>query len=498
MAHAITILLFAAFSALGNCSQDAATSYYPSPITANTTSGLLLGHPGPNRSNVVEFLGVPYAAPPIGELRFAPPVPLRSSGASSKPVDFPGFTPQAQRIINNFVGSAGNAQSEDCLTLNIWTKPTPFAAQQKPVLIFLYGGRFANGNTHTPFYDGQALADAEDVVVVMLNYRVNIFGFPGAPDVAGNLGLRDQRLAVEWIRDNIASFGGDSSRMVLFGQSAGGVAVDYWAYAYQEDPIVSGLISHSGNALSFPLNEPSRQVSNWHSVSQSLGCGADEKSLECMRTKDWADILKATSQVPPAASDNPVRSTPPFYPQADGKLVFSDYEKRSRDGNFARLPYVLGNNDNEQGYYVISAYGRGINVTKAQGNEFLLTSFTCPNYAQALSRRVAGVPVWQYRYFGDWDNTRLYPTSGAYHGVDMHMVFGNSEAVAGIPPPLSQKKTTALMQHLWAQFAADPVDGLSRAGWPRFEPGLETLACFAYENSPEWSFVDHKILVDRC
>lgn len=147
---------------------------------------------------------------------------------------------------------------------------------------------------------------------------------------------------------------------------------------------------------------------------------------------------------------------------------------------------------------MIPAYGRGINVTTAQGDEFLLTSFTCPNYAQALSRRDAGVPVWQYRYFGDWDNTRLYPTSGAYHGVDMHMVFGNSKAVAGIPPTLSQEKTTASMQHLWAQFAADPVNGLSRAGWPRFEPGSDSLAQFAYRNSPDWSFVDPKSLVDRC
>lgn len=137
-------------------------------------------------------------------------------------------------------------------------------------------------------------------------------------------------------------------------------------------------------------------------------------------------------------------------------------------------------------------------MTKAQGDEFLLTSFTCPNHAQALSRRAAGVPVWQYRYYGDWDNTRLYPTSGAYHGVDMHMVFGNSESVTGIQPTASQEKNTALMQHLWARFAEDPVDGLSRAGWPRFEPGLASLARFAYENSPEWSFFDPEALVDRC
>ncbi|KAK8092401.1 triacylglycerol lipase V precursor [Apiospora kogelbergensis] len=506
IARLALVVLAVGFFAFGESRKSETDLIYPSLTKVKTTSGLLIGHPGPNRSDVVEFLGVPYAEAPIGELRFAPPLPYRSSDGivnanewtPSKPVDYPGFTPQAQRILNFFTGSAGNAQSEDCLTLNIWTKLAGAATQQKPVLIFLHGGRFANGNTHTPFFDGQALADAEEVIVVTLNYRLNIFGFPGAPDAPGNLGLRDQRLAVEWIRDNIAGFGGDPARMVLLGQSSGGVAADYWAYAHQQDPIVSGLISHSGNALSFPLNEPSRQVSNWHNVSEALGCGADKKSLECMRAKDWTEILQAASKVPPAASDNPARSTPAFYPQVDEELVFSDYPKRSKEGSFARIPYVLGNNANEQGYYVIPAYGRGINVTQAQGDDFLRTSFTCPNHAQALSRRAAGVPVWQYRYFGDWDNTRLYPTSGAYHGVDMHMVFGNAGPVSGLPPAAPQEADVALVQRLWARFAADPADGLTGAGWPRFEPGADSLARFAYGDSPEWSFVDPEVFAGSC
>lgn len=93
-------------------------------------------------------------------------------------MDYPGFTPQAQHIIDCFAGGAGNAQSEDCLILTIWTKPNKAAVvQSKPVLIFFYGGSFANGNTCSPFYDGQSMADAEDVVVVMLNYQINFFGF---------------------------------------------------------------------------------------------------------------------------------------------------------------------------------------------------------------------------------------------------------------------------------------------------------------------------------
>lgn len=205
------------------------------------------------------------------------------------------------------------------------------------MLVFFHVGRFAIGNANSPFYDGQILASEENVVVVTLTYRLNIFGFPGGPEMTQNLGLRDQRTAVEWVRDNIANFGGDPSRIVIFGQSSGGVAADYWAYAYWDDPIVSGLISHSGNALSFPLNDPERQVSNWYNVTRALGCGSDDSTLDCMRTRSWPDILQAASRLPATAGGGPVRSTPPFYPKVDGETVISDYVERSRAGQFARI-----------------------------------------------------------------------------------------------------------------------------------------------------------------
>lgn len=146
------------------------------------------------------------------------------------------------------------------------------------------------GYSNSLFYDGQALADNEDVVVVTVNYRVNIFGFPGAPNATQNLGLRDQRLAVEWVRDNAVAFGGDASKLVIFGQSSGAVAVDYWSYAYINDPIVSGLISQSGNAFSFPLNDVELQTKNWYNVSGTVGCGTSGDTLSCMRKKNWTDM----------------------------------------------------------------------------------------------------------------------------------------------------------------------------------------------------------------
>lgn len=175
------------------------------------------------------------------------------------------------------------------------------------------------------------------MVVVTLNYRLNIFGFPGAPDITQNLGLRDQRLAVEWVRDNIASFGGDACKLTIFGQSSGGVAVDWWSYAYRQDPIVSGLISHSGNTFSFPMNSVETATKNWYNVSAQLGCGASGDTVACMRQQDWQDVEAAAGKVRPTSGGSPVRSVPPFYPVEDDDVVFSDYLSRTESGDFAKL-----------------------------------------------------------------------------------------------------------------------------------------------------------------
>ncbi|KAI7371257.1 cholinesterase, partial [Hortaea werneckii] len=349
----------------------------PCALTVETKNGPIQGHLAENRSDVTEFLGIPFAQPP----------------SSRPPFDLGFLTPQAQQIIDFFSGNAGTKRDENCLTLNIWTKTIQngHGCGGRPVLVFFYGGRTSIGTTNSPFYNGQYFSDAENVVVVTVNYRLNIFGFPGAPDNVDNLGFRDQRLAVEWVRDNIAAFGGDASRITIFGQSSGGVAVDYWAFAYAEDPIVSGLISHSGNALSFPMNSENVTLSNWYNVSAEMGCGSDGNTIPCMRTKPWEDIELAASKLPSARSSSPLRSVPPFYPKPDGVTVFSNYTQLAKEGKFAKVPYLLGNNNNEQGYYMIPAIAAGANVTEEDGDAFLLSSFICPNMFQAEQRRAHGV-----------------------------------------------------------------------------------------------------------
>ncbi|RXG41620.1 hypothetical protein VDGE_02233 [Verticillium dahliae] len=467
-------------------------------LTVATTNGPVTGHLAPNASCVVEYLGVPYAKPPVGDLRFAPPQKISARNAyeaanfgfdcplSAAPTpDFPGFTPQARRIVSFFASGAGTPQSEDCLTLNIWAKPTARSTRAaKPVVVFFYGGRFAIGNTNSPFYTGKYFAEAEDVLVVTVNYRLNIFGFPGIPGQPQNLGLRDQRAAVEWIRDNIKRFGGDPTKITITGQSSGGVAVDYWTYAYRRDPIANGIIAPSGNAFSFPVNAPGVPQRNWETVVSAVGCSSAADVLACMRAADWQAIRTAAAAVRPTASSSVLRSIPPFYPTPDGTLVFEDYVSLTAAGSFARLPVLLGNTANEDGYYRIPAFRAGTVPTDAQVTAFLLESFTCPVSHQAAARAARAIPAWAYRYLADWDNTRLYPTSGAYHGVDLHMIFGASADTSGLATTPDQEALTRVMQSGWFAFADDPWRGLTRLGWPTFDRQTKSLLLLGENNSP--------------
>ncbi|WYZ34010.1 hypothetical protein EsH8_I_000286 [Colletotrichum jinshuiense] len=461
-------------------------------------------HPASNSSDVIEFLGIPYVKPPVGDLRFDAPQRFTDNASyeaakfgfdcplsPSRRVDYPEMTPQAQQIIGNFASAAGTPQSEDCLTLNIWSKATKKALLAgKPVIVFFYGGRFAIGNTNSPFYNGKYFAEAQDVIVITVNYRINIFGFPGAPGQPQNLGLRDQRAAVEWVRDNIAGFGGDPAKITIAGQSSGGVSVDYWSYAYTEDPIVNGLIAPSGNAFSFPLNSPEVPERNWNTVVASVNCTNATDVMACMRAQKWEDIKAAAAAVRPTSSSSVLRAIPPFYPRVDNETVFPDYVALTKSGSFAKLPILFGNNQNEDGYYRIPAYGNGVVPSQEQVASFLLESFTCPNSYQGLARLAQNIPAWIYRYFGDWENTRLFPTSGAYHGVDLHMIFGASEDVSGLATSEPQKRTTVLMQQAWAAFANDPANGLTSVlGWPKFDPSEESLALLAVGNDPKPRFV---------
>ncbi|KAF2196976.1 cholinesterase precursor [Delitschia confertaspora ATCC 74209] len=491
---------------------------------AATSSGLLIGHSASNKTSVSEYLGIRYAQTPTGDLRFAPPkrynAPVgtvyqakewvSADCPSNKPPlsTFPNFSqPSGLRTWKNFAAQNDNPASEDCLKLNVWAKAT-LSSGLKPVLVYFHGGRFTIPGPHSSFYDGQYLADAEDVVVVTVNYRLGIFGFSGAPGIQQNAALLDQRSAVEWVHDNIIAFGGDPKRIVIFGQSAGGASVDYFSFAYKSEPIVSGLIAHSGTSLSFNPNTPEYAQKLWYNVTKTIGCGSAGDNaatvLECMRNAPLSAVLAAASKVPALPTVALAQAT--FHPTVDNVTVFGNYEELTKSGAFAKIPMLAGNTDFEAGWYKLSAYSAKINLSEAQWDLFVERGFTCPNKYSTKARVDAGVPTWRYRYHGDWDNLRLYDSeaglgsrgSGAYHGSELGMVFGTAQDISGQQNIAEEEATSRYMMGAWAAFARDSRKGLTEYGWPAYSEDTDSLVRLGYNNKAALNVVSPTVYDKAC
>ncbi|GAB1207637.1 hypothetical protein APSETT445_006361 [Aspergillus pseudonomiae] len=209
-----------------------------------------------------------------------------------------------------------------------------------------------------------------------------------------------------------------------------------------------------------------------------------------MKRQNATALLAASGKIKPPATSSAARTQPAFQPTVDNITVFSDYELLARAGRFAHPPYLAGHTHNEAGFYKISAWAKRSTLPESEWQAFNKETFTCPTDDAVMARIRAGVPAWRFRYFADWNNTRLYPTSGAYHGVELNMIFGNSQAVTNISESAHQVKLRRRMQHAWAAFVADPHHGLEKLGWPRFSLTGTTLIALGEENKPGARFVD--------
>ena len=292
--------------------------------------------------------------------------------------------------------------------------------------------------------------------------------------VAPNAGLLDQRLAIEWARDNVAGFGGDPSRITLFGQSAGSVSVSVYGYAYADDPIVNGLISQSGTTDSFGA-APANTTAAFQQMSGLLGCGNSSntsaavltQSVACVRSKSAAQVLVASRSVSIQVSTLGV-----FAPTADNTTVFANYSALTAQRRFAQVPRLLGNNAQEGGYFQIQYALAGLNLPPVFWEFFTLVIFTCPTRSAASEFAALGSQkVWRYIYNGDYLNTQLTinPSVGAYHGAELRPLFGLS-SVLGVPDTPAEKATGKLLRAAWAAFAKDPTNGLAAApfSWPAY------------------------------
>jgi len=329
-----------------------------SALTVETTGGTVHGTIDPSTPCVRRFLGIPYAQPPVGELRFAPPQPPHPFGklqANTMPpacMQFRWTSPPSiySVYLNEFnVGGPNQtapAVSEDCLTLSVWAPASPNAQHGRlPVLVWLHGGAFIMGGQNVPYQiPAPWVQSSQGFVIVTLDYRLNIFGFPnaaGLPNDKQNVGLLDQRMAIQWVRDNIAAFGGDPNRITLWGQSAGAISTGFYQYAYPSDPVVKGFIMDSGSELlrAGVLATADATHVNFTNVADKVGCGGlgPEEELTCMRSDNVSALAIETA----IQAYNEAGQLLLFTPVIDGVTAFSDYHARSVAGQLAKLVCAL-------------------------------------------------------------------------------------------------------------------------------------------------------------
>ncbi len=450
----------------------------------HTATGDVEGTPkGPG---VESFLGLPYAAPPVGNLRWRPP---RAVTAWSGVRPATAFSKDCIQEPQAYPPGPGfnNPTSEDCLYLNLW-RPAGAAAKPLPVMVWIHGGAFIMGAGSFPSYDGAAFA-REGVILVTINYRLGRFGVFAHPDLSreqegqplANYGLMDQITALKWVRSNIAAFGGDPANVTIFGESAGASSVNFLMTSPRARGMFDKAISESGGASAglIPLADAEAAGRAW---GNKVGA-ADLSALRALPAdKVW---------------DGPV--TVPMGPVLDGRLVTASTDRAFRDGLAAPVPYLEGSNSQEEsllrwlpgaderwlaglgaeGQALLALYlGQGLDRQHALDKLWGEAAMTAPARARAKAVAARGGKVWLYRY-GYVPDAAQGKATGSGHDAEMEMVFKNRDLRWTSPWSDADAAMAGTLNGYWLNFArtGDP-NGPGLPAWPAYGVAGDTLMSF--------------------
>ncbi|KAH8660351.1 Alpha/Beta hydrolase protein [Xylariales sp. PMI_506] len=465
-------------------------------LVVQARTGTFIGNINDTYTDVRQFKYVPYAKPPVGDRRWAPPSPLDTSDDTIESSVFGPVCPQyvskiptawALNITGNLVenygesllaGYAAQNSAEDCLSLAIWTPLSATRESELPVVIFTSGGGDVTGGIDIPTQlPANFVHRSQRHIVVTINYRVNIFGTPNARGLKNvtNLAVLDQRMAVEWVSENIANFGGDPSRITLWGQSAGAGLTDMYLFAWYDNPIIAASVSSTGVAIGESSHgiavNGDVQGTNFTFVAKSLGCDFEDADLElqCMRRIPATRIENFIGQYQDNSTlVNPSQTPLSFSMIPDGKLIFTNYTERYVEGKVARVPKILGTTAREAAPLVPYP----INDVTAGPNETLVYDSTlatvCGVHAAAVARTESDLPTWRYQWAGNFSNIAPLWWLGAYHYSDLYMFFGTYLIAPGAITEL-ETNTSATMQDFLLDFITDPLS-LPSSGWPAYLP----------------------------
>lgn len=298
-----------------------------------TAAGALRGK---RENNLLVFRGIPYAAPPVDALRFQPPQPLTWDGTREATSDGP-IPPQGRSRLAHVMGEFERQQSEDCLTLNLWT---PAADNGKrPVIVWIHGGAYSSGAGSLPWYSGETFAANGDMVAVSINYRLGALGFLYMPGISGgNLGLLDQQAALRWVRDNIAAFGGDPANVTVVGQSAGGGSIAAHMAMHPKGGLFRRAVLQSA-----PFGRISRTAADAQRMGgrflEVLGLKPEESSrLKTLPVEKFLAAQGELGRLEKKFAD----AAAPFGPVIDGKIIPGDIAAALKAGAGSDIDVMIG------------------------------------------------------------------------------------------------------------------------------------------------------------
>ncbi|KAJ5278774.1 hypothetical protein N7478_004146 [Penicillium angulare] len=442
-------------------------------LTVETRTGTFIGSLNDTYPEVRQFLRIPFAQPPVGDLRWLPPQRLRDS---SKRIDSTRYGPACPQYVATSdgmwseyeptslllnIGEADNqgstawSSSEDCLSLAIWTPADAEDWSKLPVALFVTGGGGVTGGITVPSQlPSHWVARSQEHIVVTINYRLNIFGNPKSKAMKEtSLTLLDVRAAVEWVSENIAAFGGNPDNIMLWGQSQGAALTHLYTLAFPDDPLVAkfGVISQPPT-VTINLTETDDVYQDFHIVAEGLGCnyGDDwDAELECMRQVSWVQIEEYINRY----DGSPSIAFTNYIP--DEKYIFSDETERYRKGKVARGPAIRSDASREQA-------NTNQSVTMEVEGEWI-----CTAYQDSLLRASLGLETYRYLWAGNFSNISPVPYLGAFHWSDLLMIFGTYMTDAGEISEL-EIQTSETMQDYILAFLKDSSRVSSSVGWPVF------------------------------
>jgi len=448
---------------------------------------------GTSQGGVDVYRGIPYAAPPVGALRWEPPAAPAKWTAPRDATSAGAICPQPQRGDGVLAMGAGQTQSEDCLYLNVFA---PHGGKNLPVMVWIHGGAHRFGSGSGPIYDGTHFAQ-DGVVLVSINYRLGLLGYfahpaltraAGATAPLGNYGQMDQIAALQWVKRNIAAFGGDPNNVTVFGESAGGSSILYLLAAPSAKGLFNRAIVESGGGWFNSGTLASQEAEGVEFASKNgLGANATPEQLRAIPPEKTLDL--------PAQLG--------FGPFADGRLIPESPTRAFADGTALDVPLVIGSNSFEaslmQSFGIppdriigrLTPEARQAYASDASSDTALAQAVFTDSVMGAPARWIAGqaasgAPSWLYHfsYVASMQRGRV---PGARHGSEIPYVFSTGSALAsrfGISLSPEDTAMEALMHACWVSFAKTGKPECGSQPWPAYTPATDTLMEFGPKTGP--------------